>query len=96
MSDNICTDTLASHHSQLAPLRRCLHIFLKLTFARPIAFHPCVLKVGVVEISALAKPSPTTTATTGFAEFVGATLGTSSADERSRSTAGRGDVGLAL
>ena len=96
MSENIGTDTLASHHSQLAPLHRCRNIFKKLTVARPIAFHPCVLKLGVVEISALAKPSPTTTATTGFTGFVGATLGTSSADERSRSTAGRGDVGLAL
>ena len=55
-----------------------------------------MLKLRVVEISALAKPSPTTPATTGFAGFVGATFGTSGADETSRSTAGRGDVGLAL
>ena len=69
---------------------------MKLTFARPIAFHPCVFKLGVVEVSALAKPSPTTTTTTGFAGFVGATLGTSSADERRLSTADRGGVGLSL
>ena len=61
-------------HTGITPFR-CLYIFYKLTFARPIAFHPCVLKLGVVEISALAKPRPTTTATIGFAGFIGATLG---------------------
>ena len=55
-----------------------------------------MIKLGVVDISALAKPSPTTTATTGFAGFVGDTFGTSRTDQRSRSTTGRGDVALAL
>ena len=90
-------------HTDIAPFTTCsvtpmpTRIYSKLTVARPIAFHPCVIKLGVVEVSALAKPSPATTTTTGFAGFVGDTLGTSSAEQvRSRSTAGRGDVGFAL
>ena len=57
-------------------LYQCLCIYLKLTFARPNAFRPCVLKLGVAKTSTPPKPSTTTTATTELAGFIGATLGT--------------------
>ena len=70
------TDTLASHRSQIATLHQCLCIHLKLTCASTNAFHPCVLKFGAAKISTSPIPNTPTPATTGFAGFVGAALGT--------------------
>ena len=73
-----------------------MHIYFQLTFARPNAFHPCVLKLGVAGTSTPPKPSTTDTATTAFAELIGTTLGTSEAhrtdNRRRRSCCRKGEA----
>ncbi len=68
--------------------------YFQLTFARPITFYPWVFKRGVAGTSTPPKPSTTDTATTAFAELIGATLGTSGgrrADNRRCGRYGKGE-----
>ena len=67
-------------------------MYFQRTFARPNAFHPCVPKLRVAGTSTPPKPSTANTATTAFAELIGAALGTSGAhrtDNRRRGCCGQ-------
>ena len=52
-----------------------IELSLQLTFAGLHALKPCVIKGGVADIAAFAKPSTAASTTTEFAGFLGTALG---------------------